>query len=68
MDAALAAYKVNRVDFLTLLDSQMSVLNYELGYATAVVNQNKALAEIDLLTGKPALPQGRNGNEQGDQP
>ncbi len=68
VDAALAAYKVNRVDFLTLLDSQMSVLNYELGYATAVVNQNKALAEIDLLTGKPAIPQGRNGNEQGDQP
>ena len=68
VDAALAAYKVNRVDFLTLLDSQMSVLNYELSYATAVVNQNKALTEIDLLTGKPVLPQGRNGNEQGDQP
>jgi outer membrane protein TolC len=68
VDAALAAYKVNRVDFLTLLDSQMTVLNYELGYATAVVNQNKALAEIDLLTGRPVLQQARNINEPGDKP
>ncbi len=68
VEAALAAYKVNRVDFLTLLDSQMTVLNYELGYAAAVVNQNKALAEIDLLTGRPVLQQARNINEPGDKP
>ena len=53
VDAALAAYRVNRVDFLTLLDSQMSLLNFGIGRAAAVVNLNKALAEISLLTGAP---------------
>lgn len=54
VEAALAAYRVNRVDFLTLLDNQMTVFSYEIAYVTAVANYNKALAEIDLLTGKPA--------------
>lgn len=55
VEASLAAYRVNRVDFMTLLDSQMTVFNYEVAHATAVVNYNKALAEIDLLTGKSPL-------------
>lgn len=55
VESSLAAYRVNRVDFLTLLDSQMTVLNYEISYASALSNYNKALAEIDLLTGKPGL-------------
>jgi len=52
VEAAIAAYRVNRVDFMTLLDSQMSVLNFEIAHATAVSAYNKALAEIDLLTGR----------------
>jgi outer membrane protein, heavy metal efflux system len=55
VESSLAAYRVNRVDFLTLLDSQMTVLNYEVGHVAALSSYNKALAEIDLLTGKPAL-------------
>ena len=51
VEAALSAYRVNRVDFMTLLDNQMSVLNFEIAHATAVSAYNKALAEIDLLTG-----------------
>lgn len=53
VESSLAAYKVNRVDFLTLLDSQMTVLNYEIGYATALANYNEALAWIDFLVGRP---------------
>jgi outer membrane protein TolC len=53
VESALASYRVNRVDFLTLLDNQMNVFSYEIGYATAVVNQSKALAEIEFITGKP---------------
>lgn len=52
VESALAAYRVNRVDFLTLLDNQMTVFNYEISLVTAMANYNKALAEIDLLTGK----------------
>lgn len=55
VESSLAAYRVNRVDFLTLLDNQMTVLNYEISYASALLNYNKALAEVDLLTGKPGL-------------
>ncbi|SCY10128.1 Outer membrane protein TolC [Nitrosospira sp. Nl5] len=56
VESALAAYRVNRVDFLTLLDSQMTVFNYEVGLAAAMASYNKALAEIDLLVGKPVSP------------
>ena len=52
VEAALAAYRVNRVDFFTLLDNQMTVFNYEIAYITAMANYNKALAEIELITGK----------------
>ncbi|HET7061338.1 MAG TPA: TolC family protein [Nitrosospira sp.] len=57
VEAALAAYRVNRVDFLTLLDSQMTVFNYEISRTTAIAGYNKALAEIDLLVGKAPLPE-----------
>jgi outer membrane protein TolC len=55
VEAALAAYRVNRVDFFTLLDNQMTVFNSEIAYVTAVANYNKALAEIELLTGESSL-------------
>ena len=51
VESSLAAYRVNRVDFFTLLDNQMTVLNYEIAYATSVVSQNKALAEIEFIAG-----------------
>ena len=52
VEASLSGYKVNRVDSLMLLDSQMILFNYEISRAKELVNFNKALAEIDLLTGK----------------
>ena len=54
VEAALASYRVNRVDFLTLLDSQMAVFNYEISRAQAAAGFHKGLAEIDLLTGEPS--------------
>lgn len=56
VESALAAYRVNRVDFLTLVDSQMTVFNYEISLATAMAGYNKALAEIDLIIGKQPPP------------
>jgi len=52
VEAALAAYKVGRVDLLTLLDSQMTVFNYEINLAQTLAAHAKALAEIDFLAGK----------------
>lgn len=54
VEAALSAYRVSRADVMTLLDSQMNVYNFDIAHAAAVVNFNKALAEIDLLIGKAA--------------
>jgi outer membrane protein TolC len=51
VESALAAYRVSRVDFLTLLDSQMTVFEYEISLVTAIANYNKARAEIDFITG-----------------
>jgi outer membrane protein TolC len=51
VESSLSAYRVNRVDFLALLDSQMTVLEYEISHAKALSNYNIALAEIELLTG-----------------
>ena len=52
VEATLAAYKVSRADVLMLLDSQMSLFGYEISRAKELVNFNKSLAEIELLTGK----------------
>lgn len=52
VESALAAYKANRVDFMTLLDSQMTVFDYEISLVTAIASYNKALVEIDMLTGQ----------------
>ena len=55
VEAALSGYKVNRVDPLMLLDSQMTLFNYEISRAKELVSHNKALAEIELLTGKAGV-------------
>lgn len=52
VESSLSAYKVNRVDFLTLLDNQMTVFDYETSLVTAIASYHKALAEIELLVGK----------------
>jgi outer membrane protein TolC len=51
VESALASYRVGRAELLTLLDSQMSLYGYGIGRAVAAASFNKALAEIDLLTG-----------------
>ena len=52
VETSLSAYRVSRVDLLMLLDSQMSLFNYEISRAKELVNFNKALAEIDFLVGR----------------
>lgn len=52
VESTMSAYRVNQVDFLTLIESQMTVFNYEINLVTASTNYKKALVEIDFLTGK----------------
>ena len=51
--AALAAYRVGRVDFATLLDAQTAILEYEHDLHNYEAMYGTATAEIDRLTGRP---------------
>lgn len=50
-DTALAAYRVGRVDFLTLLEARMQVYDTALGEAEAIALHNSAVAQLDFLAG-----------------
>lgn len=54
LESTLNAYQVGRVEFMTLLDSQMAVFSFELARLTALAGYQKALVEIDFLTGRLA--------------
>ncbi|HUG03291.1 MAG TPA: TolC family protein [Steroidobacteraceae bacterium] len=51
--SALAAYRVGRVEFLTLRQAQLREYEISTDLAMAVANHNKAIAEIELLVGSP---------------
>ncbi|HET8623392.1 MAG TPA: TolC family protein, partial [Gemmatimonadales bacterium] len=53
--AALAAYRVGSVDFMTLLDAQMSVNRYRQAVVTATAELGQAIAELEMLTATPLL-------------
>jgi outer membrane protein TolC len=50
--SALSAYTVNRVDFMSLLDSQMTLYRYELEYHGALTEYEKNLAGLEAAVGK----------------
>lgn len=50
--SAFAAYRVGRVDFLTLRQAQLREFEMATSLAEAIANHNKALAEIELLIGR----------------
>ncbi len=51
-EAALAAYRVGRVDFATLLDAQTALLEYEHDLHSDEAIYGTAVAELDRLTGR----------------
>ncbi|HUT84175.1 MAG TPA: TolC family protein [Thermodesulfobacteriota bacterium] len=52
LDSAIAGYRVNKVDFLTLLDNRMTLYNYEVFYHQTVADYEKNLAELEEVTGE----------------
>lgn len=51
MESAIAGYQVGKVDFLTLLDNLVTLLNYELSYYEQLSNEQKAVAGLEPLVG-----------------
>jgi len=49
--SALSAYTVNKINFTTLLDSQMSLYRYELQYHEALTEYEKNLSSLETAVG-----------------
>jgi outer membrane protein TolC len=55
VDSMLSGYQVNKVDFLNLVRSQMTLLNYENQYWKSVTAANQALARLAAAVGEEAV-------------
>ena len=49
--SAMSAYRVGRVDFMTLLDDRMTVNNYRQELVALQADEGRAWAELEMLTG-----------------
>jgi outer membrane protein TolC len=61
IESALSAYRVNRADFMTLLDSRMTLYKYELEYHQALTEFEKNVASLGAAIGK------RVGQKEGEE-
>ena len=53
LESAISGYEVGKVDFLTLLDSLVTLRNYELSYYEQLSNMEKSVAALEPLVGVP---------------
>jgi outer membrane protein TolC len=58
INSAMSAYRVNKADFMTLLDSQMTLYKYELEYHQALTEYEKNVAGLGAVTGRQLLKKG----------
>jgi outer membrane protein, heavy metal efflux system len=56
LESAIAGYEVGKVDFLTLLDNLVTLLNYELSYYEQLSNEERAVAALEPLLGVTLRP------------
>jgi outer membrane protein TolC len=52
LEADMSAYQVGRLDFLNLLNSQMTLLNYKIKLHEVVSDLEKNFAELEVVVGK----------------
>ncbi len=60
LDSAIASYRVNKVDFITVLDNLMTLFKYEIQYYRSLTDSRKSIAEIEAAVGK-SLAQEKRG-------
>ncbi|MFY9225323.1 MAG: TolC family protein [Blastocatellia bacterium] len=56
LESAIASYETGKVDFLTLIDGLVTLLNYELNYYEQVSNLEKAITSLEPLVGESLHP------------
>jgi outer membrane protein TolC len=52
VQSAMSAYRVGKADFLTLLDSQLTLYRYEIEYHQAITEYEKSIANLEAVVGK----------------
>lgn len=52
VDSSVAAYKVDKTDFLNLLDNIRTLLEFQIKYYERLTNYQKAIAELEPLIGR----------------
>ncbi len=52
LESSISSYTVGKVDFLSLLSNQQTVLEYEMKYYEVLVDYYKALVTLESLTGE----------------
>ncbi|TGU72474.1 TolC family protein [Geomonas terrae] len=68
LESAVIAYRVNKVDFLTLLDNRVTLFNYEREYYDSMADYQMKLAQLEALVGRElssAPPVPESGSESG---
>lgn len=56
LESAISGYEVGKVDFLTLLDNLVTLLNYELSYYEQLSNVEKSIAALEPFVGVNLRP------------
>lgn len=51
LESAIAGYKVNKVDFITLVNNQITLYNYEIEYYRAIASHENNLAKLETAVG-----------------
>ena len=51
VESALIGYQTDKVDFLTLINNQITLFNYDLDYFRVVSDYNKDIARLEFITG-----------------
>lgn len=56
LESALTGYQTDKVDFLTLINNQITLFNYELEYYRVLTDYHKDLADLEYITGVNLSP------------
>ena len=58
LESARSGYQVDKVDFLTLVNNQLTLYNYEMAYHHALSSYFMTMAKLEEGVGKPLLAKG----------
>jgi cobalt-zinc-cadmium efflux system outer membrane protein len=58
LESAKSGYQVDKVDFLTLVNNQLTLYNYEIAYHQALSSYFMTIAKLEETVGKPLFAQG----------